>query len=97
MRAPGSVCAKAAERSCRADERWPLDPALTDLYPDHRMTAADTPAEPVLPPRPERPDCCGGGCAVCVLDGYFEDVQCWEREVAALYAKREAQAGPVDD
>ncbi|MGQ0701345.1 MAG: oxidoreductase-like domain-containing protein [Panacagrimonas sp.] len=38
-----------------------------------------------LPPRPERPDCCGGGCAVCVLDGYQEEVDRWEQQVAALH------------
>lgn len=37
-----------------------------------------------LPPRPERPDCCLGGCAVCVLEGYPEELERWEREVAAL-------------
>lgn len=44
-----------------------------------------------LPPPPERPDCCLGGCAVCVLDGYLEEVERWEREVAAL---RELAATP---
>jgi hypothetical protein len=45
-----------------------------------------------LPPRPERPDCCAGGCATCVLDGYVEDVQRWEAEVAAIRARRRLAA-----
>lgn len=57
------------------------------------MTAATPDSE--LPPAPERPDCCGGGCAVCVLDGYFEDVQRWERDIAAIQAARQAQARPA--
>lgn len=45
------------------------------------------PTEPELPPPPERPDCCLGGCAVCVLEGYPEEVERWEREVAAIKAR----------
>lgn len=48
-----------------------------------------------LPPRPERPDCCAGGCATCVLDGYFEDVQRWEAEVAAIQERRSRLAAAV--
>jgi len=44
----------------------------------------NTPPEPVLPPEPERPDCCGGGCAVCVLDGYFEELLRWRQQVEEL-------------
>ena len=40
--------------------------------------------EPELPPEPERPDCCGGGCAVCVLDGYFEEMQAWRQKVEEI-------------
>ncbi|MGQ0528249.1 MAG: oxidoreductase-like domain-containing protein [Panacagrimonas sp.] len=61
------------------------------------MTVPDPTTEPALPPRPERPDCCGGGCAVCVLDGYFEDVQRWEREVSAILAAQTAPAPAEDD
>ncbi|TDU28131.1 oxidoreductase family protein [Panacagrimonas perspica] len=43
--------------------------------------------EPELPPRPERPDCCAGGCATCVLDGYFEEVQKWEQQVEEILAR----------
>ena len=42
------------------------------------------PCEPELPPEPERPDCCGGGCAVCVLDGYFEEMQAWRQKVEEI-------------
>jgi len=49
-----------------------------------------------LPPRPERPDCCAGGCATCVLDGYFEDVQRWEAEVAAIQERRRQAAASPD-
>lgn len=48
------------------------------------------------PPRPERPDCCAGGCATCVLDGYFEDVQRWEAEVAAIQERRRQAAASPD-
>ena len=46
------------------------------------------PEEP-LPPRPEQGDCCNGGCAVCVLEGYDEEVAQWEREVEAIKARNE--------
>ena len=49
------------------------------------------PEEEPLPPRPIPGDCCGGGCAVCVLDGYQEEVERWEREVDDIL-KRRAQA-----
>ena len=53
------------------------------------MTPAHPPerSEPEFPPRPERPDCCAGGCATCVLDGYFEDVQRWEAQVEEIRAR----------
>lgn len=50
-----------------------------------------TPEEEPLPPRPEAGDCCNGGCAVCVLEGYQEEVEAWEREVAAILARRDRQ------
>lgn len=54
-------------------------------YPAPRMNSTPpTEQDLVLPPQPERPDCCLGGCAVCVLDGYQEEVERWEQEVAAL-------------
>jgi hypothetical protein len=53
------------------------------------MAPADHPAlpEPELPPRPERPDCCAGGCATCVLDDYFEDIRKWEQQVNEIRAR----------
>jgi hypothetical protein len=42
---------------------------------------------PELPPRPEPPDpqdCCGSGCARCILDIYDEQLRAWEQAVAAL-------------
>lgn len=44
-----------------------------------------------LPPPPERPDCCGGGCAVCVLDLYAEALRQWQEEVEALQREREPE------
>lgn len=50
------------------------------------------PAEPPdLPPRPIAPEpgeCCGGGCARCVLDVYQDELERWERAVAEIVARR---------
>ncbi|MDB5968270.1 MAG: hypothetical protein JWQ90_720 [Hydrocarboniphaga sp.] len=46
--------------------------------------------EDSLPPEPERPDCCNGGCAVCVLDGFEDEVQAWRRQCEAILAQRSA-------
>lgn len=52
------------------------------------------PASPItpteLPPQPERPDCCAGGCATCVLDGWYEDMERWRAQVDAILAERAA-------
>lgn len=48
-----------------------------------------------LPPFPEKPDCCFGGCAVCVLDGYAEEVEAWERRVAEIRRQRAEHAPPT--
>jgi hypothetical protein len=45
---------------------------------------------PELPPEPERPDCCAGGCATCVLDTYYEEMQRWREQVEAIRAARAA-------
>ncbi|HUR41734.1 MAG TPA: oxidoreductase-like domain-containing protein [Verrucomicrobiae bacterium] len=48
--------------------------------------------EPVLPPKPEAPlpgDCCGGGCARCVLDTYADELARWEGEVAEIKARHQ--------
>ncbi|HEY0973274.1 MAG TPA: oxidoreductase-like domain-containing protein [Solimonas sp.] len=42
-----------------------------------------------LPPEPERPDCCNGGCAVCVLEGYPEEMDAWRQRCAEVLAERE--------
>ncbi|MEK6807082.1 MAG: oxidoreductase-like domain-containing protein [Pseudomonadota bacterium] len=41
-----------------------------------------------LPPKPEMPDCCGGGCGICVLEGYDEELKRWEQEVERILAAR---------
>ncbi len=40
------------------------------------------------PPFPEKPDCCLGGC---VLDGYTEEVEAWEKRVSEIRARRAAR------
>ncbi len=47
------------------------------------------PEDRELPPPPERPDCCFGGCAQCVLDDYAEAMARWQAEVDAIMAARE--------
>jgi hypothetical protein len=49
--------------------------------------------EEPLPPEPERPDCCNGGCAVCVLDGFEDEVEAWRRQCEAILARRELNSG----
>ena len=39
----------------------------------------ETADKPELPPPPERPDCCFGGCAQCVLDDYAEAMARWQQ------------------
>lgn len=46
--------------------------------------------DPELPPPPDRPDCCFGGCAQCVLDDYAEQMRRWQEQVDAILARREA-------
>lgn len=41
-----------------------------------------------LPPQPDMPDCCNGGCAVCVLDGWAEEVQAWRKQVEDIRRRR---------
>jgi hypothetical protein len=47
-----------------------------------------------LPPPPERPDCCFGGCAQCVLDDYAEQMARWQEKVDAILRAREAAGAP---
>jgi len=46
-----------------------------------------------LPPEPERPDCCNGGCAVCVLEGFDDELELWRRACDEVLARRAAAAG----
>lgn len=50
-----------------------------------------------LPPKPDMPDCCAGGCATCVLDDYAEDMRRWRAEVAAIEALRRQRAADAQD
>ncbi len=54
------------------------------------MTNAAAPEDSDLPPAPERPDCCLSGCAVCVLDGFEDEVAAWRRQVDEILARRAA-------
>lgn len=47
--------------------------------------------DPDLPPKPDLPDCCNGGCAQCVLDDYAEAMRQWRAECAAIVAARQAR------
>ncbi len=46
-----------------------------------------------LPPQPDRPDCCAGGCAQCVLDDYTEEMQRWREKVDEILRARAAARG----
>ena len=61
------------------------------------MSAPSQPqvADEKLPPRPEMGDCCGGGCAVCVLEGYDEEVRRWELRVEEILKKRAQNLPPA--
>lgn len=56
------------------------------------MSQPETRVLPELPPEPERPDCCAGGCATCVLDGWYEELERWREQVAAIRAAHDAAA-----
>ncbi len=58
------------------------------------IPTAPTHEEEELPPFPEKPDCCFGGCAVCVLDGYEDEVRDWEQRVDAIKRRREERGLP---
>jgi hypothetical protein len=53
--------------------------------------------ELVLPPEPERPDCCNGGCAICVLDGWYEEMDAWRQECRAIKAAHAATQAAKSD
>ncbi len=53
-----------------------------------------------LPPKPDPMDfgdCCGGGCAQCALDSYYEALKLWQEQVAAIKARQTQQAAPPSD
>jgi hypothetical protein len=50
---------------------------------------------PELPPPPERPDCCFGGCAQCVLDDYAEQMALWQAQVDAIRRAGDSKAPPA--
>lgn len=51
------------------------------------MNPAELPPKPVAP---EPGDCCGGGCALCVLDLYQQELAKWEERVAEIERAAEA-------
>lgn len=61
------------------------------LQDDDQMNQKEPENKLDIPPPPERPDCCGGGCAICVLEDYFDEVQAWEREVEKIEARANGQ------
>ena len=55
--------------------------------------------ELALPEKPEKPldsDCCGNGCATCVLDIYAEELAIWEKECARIRAGETSTAVPKE-
>ena len=40
---------------------------------------ADRPPRPEAPEAPLPTDCCGSGCAVCVLDAYADELAAYQR------------------
>jgi hypothetical protein len=47
--------------------------------------------EEPLPLEPYRPDCCNGGCAVCVLEGFDDEMALWRRACNEVLARRAAK------
>lgn len=60
-------------------------------------TPDDIDAQLPLPPEPERPDCCNGGCAVCVLEGYPEEMAAWRQRCEEILAERERRRAARSD
>lgn len=56
-----------------------------------------SPDDPELPLPPDQPDCCNGGCAVCVLEGFDDEVAAWKRQVDEILARRAAALKPDDN
>lgn len=51
---------------------------------------------PALPPKPDLPDCCAGGCATCVLMDYADEMAAWRAECAEIEAAHAAQQQAAD-
>jgi hypothetical protein len=80
---------RARGRAVRPSDRlFPTNgaPSLSSAHMN-----AEPVIDPALPPEPERPDCCAGGCAICVLDAYVEEMRQWREAVAAIEAARQAR------
>ena len=54
---------------------------------DPKASAVEDEEEP-LPLEPYRPDCCNGGCAVCVLEGFDDEMALWRRACNEVLARR---------
>lgn len=60
------------------------------------MTQSHPAEGPELPTPPERPDCCAGGCAICVLDEYLDEMQRWREDCARIEAEFAARKAAQD-
>ncbi len=65
-----------------------FDPVSSGERTGREQSFADP--EPVPPTAPQPGDCCGEGCAHCVLDRYDAALACYETEHAAWQARRSA-------
>ena len=66
--------------------------------PDAAPAPAPTPAPTPLPLPPEKPlpgDCCGSGCVRCVWDIYFDELDAYDKALAAHAAS--SGSGGKDD
>lgn len=63
-----------------------------------RVNPSDDP-RPIPPEKPLPSDCCGGGCSVCVLDAYQDEVDEYEARLAAWQARNPGATanGPSPD
>lgn len=55
------------------------------------------PDTPDLPPEPEKPldnDCCGAACDPCIWDVYYQRLQDWKMQKAAIEAKNSPLNSP---
>lgn len=50
-----------------------------------------------LPPPPDRPDCCAGGCAICVLEAYTEALAEWHAECERIADAAAGRTTASDD